>query len=84
MITVARYELYPGDQPTCTVVGFKVTVNGREFYRDAQVPLADTEGLTDEQITDLAYPMLQDDIEAETARLEAIPALIGMPFTPEG
>ena len=82
-VVVARFELYPAEEPTGYCVGFQVTTrNGRSFYRDTVVPLADAAGKSDEEIAALAWQALKESIEAEVQRLESKPPLLGRPWTP--
>jgi hypothetical protein len=81
-IKIARYELYPADEPICYCVGFAVTVNGRSFYRDTQVPLDQVTGKSEEEIVTLAYDQLQGDITMQIAALEAKPPILGKIWEP--
>jgi hypothetical protein len=64
--TIARFELYPIDVPTCYVVGFSVkhNTNGKLIYRDTQVSLADVSGKTDEEISNIAWVQVKDSIKS--------------------
>ena len=49
-IKIARYELYPTDEPTSFCVGFQVSVNSRSMYQDTQVSLENAKDKTEDEI----------------------------------
>jgi len=82
-VTIARFELYPLEEPTGYCVGFNVTLsNGRSFYRDTVVPLAQASNKTDEEIVQVAWNMLEADILAEADRMKGKPPFLGQVWTP--
>jgi hypothetical protein len=69
-VKIAKFNLYPKDEPTSYAVGFSVELdNGRSFYRDTTVSLEDATGKTDSEIAQLAYAELREGILA-TAEVE--------------
>lgn len=85
-VTVARFELYPKDDPTGYAVGFSVKLgNGRSFYRDTIVSLEDIANLADTEIVGLAYQTLREWIEVEVERLSMRSPILGTNLVlPEG
>jgi hypothetical protein len=82
-LKVVRMALYPADEPTCYAVGFSATAdNSRGIYRDTIVSLKDAEGLSDEEIVNLAWIQLGPGIEMEMKDIGARSALIGKQFEP--
>lgn len=82
-VTIARFELYPLDEPTGYCVGFNVTLsNGRSFYRDTVVPLEKASNKNDEEIVQEAWNMLEADILAEVDRLKSKSPVVGQVWTP--
>ena len=77
-VTVARFELYPSDDPTGYVVGFRVSAsNGRSFYRDILVNFEENESRSDAEIVETAWRELKEDIILEVERLESKSDIIG-------
>jgi len=76
-IKLAKYELFPIDEPTCYMVGFTTTCNGREFFRQTAVQLADVEGKSEDQIIHLAANELKHEINEQISILSAKSTLIG-------
>jgi len=71
-VTIARFELYPREEPTCYCVGFSgSTPTGQPHYQDTQVPLEEAKGKSEEEIVALAWEKLKDGF---TARMEALAA----------
>jgi len=60
-VKVARFELYPSQEPTSYCVGFIVKHNTKSDsrYLDTCVPLADADGLTNGEITQLGWNTLE-------------------------
>ena len=81
-IKIAKFQLYPADEPTGYAVGFGVKVKGRDFYRDTIVPLDQCTDKTEDQILDLAYEQLRDGIESQVTAMEVKSDLIGKSYTP--
>lgn len=82
-IQIAKFELYPTNEPIGYAVGFNVTTgNNRQFYRDTVVSLESAQGKSDEEIVGLGWQDLQVGIEAEVIRLEAKSNLLGNTWTP--
>ena len=82
-LKVARMSLYPADEPSGYAVGFSATAeNGRGVYRDTVISLEDAEGLSDDEIVNLAWIQLGPSIEQEMEALGAKSALIGQVFEP--
>ena len=82
-LKVARMGLYPADDPSGFAVGFSATAeNGRSVYRDTTIALEDAEGLSDDEIVNLAWIRLGPGIEMEMEAQGAKSALIGQVFEP--
>jgi len=80
---IAKFNLYPADEPTSMAVGFSFKHKGRQAYQDTTIPLADCEGLTEEQIADLAFEKLRGGIEAQAAIFETKGEILGADYTPK-
>ena len=80
---VAKFNLYPADEPTGMAVGFSVKNKGREAYQDTIVSLANCEGLTEEEICDLAFEDVRDSLEAQAAIFETKGEILGSDYTPK-
>ena len=82
-LKVARMSLYPADEPSGYAVGFSaVAENGRGVYRDIVISLEAAEGLSDDEIVNLAWIQLGPGIEMEMETQGAKSALIGQVFEP--
>ena len=81
-IKIARYELYPADEPNCYCVGFSVSTNGRSMYCDTQVPLSGATGMTDTQIAEAAYEKVKTNIDSWVAMAQSKAPLLGSTFQP--
>jgi len=82
-LTIARFELYPKDEPTGYVVGFNVELdNGRSFYVDGVVDLDEANGKSDEEIVSAAYKKLKGQIQSLVAALVDKSPILGKEFTP--
>ena len=82
-LKVARFGLYPADEPSSYVVGFSATAaNGRSVYRDTTVSLKDAEGLSDDEIVNLAWIQLGPGIEQEMEVQGAKSPLVGQTWEP--
>lgn len=78
-VTIARFGIYPKEEPSGYVVGFAVTTtNNRSFYRDVIIPFEEVVQKTDDEIAEVAYAVLQEEIETEVERLEELSPLLGM------
>ena len=63
---IQRYELYPPDESTSFVVGFKISDtlnNNRSGYIEALVPLEEASGKTSNEICQLAYNKIKLEID---------------------
>jgi hypothetical protein len=63
---IQRYELYPPDESTSFVVGFKISDtlnNNRSGYIEALVPLAEASGKTSNEICQIAYDKIKNQID---------------------
>lgn len=63
---IQRYELYPPDESTSFVVGFKISDtlnNNRSGYIEALIPLTDASGKTSNEICQLAYNKIKIQID---------------------
>jgi len=80
---VARFGLYPAEEPSSYAVGFSATAtNGRSVYRDTTISLKDAEGLSDDEIVTLAWIQLGPGIEQEMEVLGAKSVLVGQAWEP--
>jgi len=77
-VTIARFELYPREEPTCYCVGFSgSTLAGRSFYQDTQVPLEEAAGITEEEIVALAWGKLKDNFILRMEDIASKPIVLG-------
>jgi hypothetical protein len=63
---IQRYELYPPDESTSFVVGFKISDklnNNRSGYIEALVSLEEASGKTSNEICQLAYNKIKTEID---------------------
>ena len=81
--TVAKYNLYPAEEPTGIAVGFSLKCKGRAAYQDTVVPLADCDGLTEEEVCDLAFEDVRAGLEAQAAAFETKGEILGKEFKPK-
>ena len=82
-ITVAKFCLYPSEDPSGHAVGFNVEAsNGRAFYTDTVIPLTESQGKTDDQIISMAYEELKTNITFRVGELEQRSSLLGQAWTP--
>jgi len=82
-VKIARFELYPEDDPTGYAVGFHITLkNGRSFYVDTIVSLENAQGKSDNEIAALAWATLEEIIDANVKRLNRKSSLIGNKWRP--
>jgi hypothetical protein len=71
-VKIARFGLYPAEEPTCYCVGFSgSTATSDPHYQDTQVPLEEAKGKSEEEIVTLAWEKLKDGF---TARMETLAA----------
>ena len=77
-VKIAKFNLYPRDEPTGYAVGFSVELdNGRSFYRDTVVSLEDATGLSDDEIVQLGYAALKEGIKSTAETQGAKSPLLG-------
>lgn len=83
-IKIAKFELYPKEEPTGYAVGFNVTTtNGRSFYTDTPISFDEIPtDSTDEEIIQIGYDKLKDGITSRVQQLEAKGNIIGSTFSP--
>lgn len=82
-ITIMKYEEYPKESPENYAVGFNIKLeNGRSFYMDTLVNILEIKsGMTDEEITILAYEKLKEKIVEKVEKLTySSPTIIGTEF----
>ena len=63
---IQRYELYPPDESDCFVIGFKIidlSNNNRTGYVETTVPLTDCSGKTSNEICQIAYDKIKNQID---------------------
>jgi hypothetical protein len=71
-VKIARFELYPKEEPTCYCVGFSGSApTGDPYYQDTQVPLEEAKGKTEEEIAAMAWEKLKDGF---TSRMDILAA----------
>ncbi len=84
-VFVRRLEVIPAGEPTDYVVGFEYTLdNGRTFYLEDSIPLADVAGKTDQDIATLAYAHLEELATRRESELSGQSALVHQEFIPPG
>jgi len=81
-IKIARYELYPTDEPTSFCVGFQVSVNSRSMYQDTQVSLENAKDKTEDEIVSIAFVQIEESISAWIENAKSKPSVLGTTFTP--
>lgn len=81
---IARFELYPADEPTAYVVGFSVTNknNNKSIYRDTQVLLTTVNGQTDDQVAAVAWDAMKASFQTWAADVMSKPAIKNGPYVP--
>ncbi len=80
-VKVAKFHLYPKEEPTGFAVGFSIeTKNDRNFYRDTVIPLEDVKDMNDEQIVQVAWDKMKEGILSEVERLEEKSSMLGKEF----
>lgn len=63
---IQRYELYPPDESTSFVVGFKISDNlnnNKSGYVEALIPLTEVSGKTSNEICQIAYIKIKPQID---------------------
>ena len=63
---IQRYELYPTDESNCFVIGFKIidlSNNNRTGYVETTVPLTDCSGKRSNEICQIAYDKIKNQID---------------------
>ena len=86
-VKVAKFSLYPKDDPEGYAVGFNVTADsGRGFYRDTLVIFEHIpQGSNDEDVVSIAWQSLKEGIEDEVSRLNARSSIVGATWrVPDG
>ena len=69
-IKIAKFQLYPKNEPAGYAVGFDITtINNRRFYIDTIVEFKE-EALTDDEILTMAWEELKDNIYSKAMELE--------------
>lgn len=82
-VTVAKFNLYPREDPTGFAVGFNISLdNGRSFYLDTVVSLKDAKGKDDEEIVELGWSKLEDNIMSRIQDLGEKSPMLGKEWTP--
>lgn len=81
-IIISRFGLYPNDLPEGYCVGFSVTCNGYSMYTDTIVPLNEAQNKTNEQIVDIAYNIVKNNINGFLTTSENKQTLVGQTFSP--
>jgi len=81
---IARFELYPSDEPTAYVVGFSVTNknNNKSIYRDTQVLLTSVSGQTDDQVVAVAWDSMKASFQTWAADVMSKPSIQNGPYVP--
>ena len=83
IVTIAKFGLYPKEDPSGYAVGFNITTdNGRSFYRDILVTLEEAQDKNDEEIVAVAWEKLEGGINQETERLMSKSTLLGREWNP--
>lgn len=82
-VTIARYEVYPKEQPSCYCVGLILKHNeGKgEKYIDTQVPLTQTVDKTENEIVKLGFDNMQSVILDWATSIHNKPAIVGSQLT---
>lgn len=84
-LIIAKFELYPTDNPEGFAVGYRVhTNNNKSFYKDTVLPLERIEGKTEEEILQLAWSEVGVEILSKVEELESTPPLLGTTWYPPG
>jgi len=75
---VVKFKLYPEYDPDGYTVGFDITVsNGRSFYIDTIVPFEYIQNdETDSDIIDIAWDILEDNIDNKSKELESYSSIL--------
>jgi hypothetical protein len=82
--TVARFEVFPKENPTCYVVGFTITHKGnlKTMYKDTQVPMADAAGKSDQEIVELGWNVIKTEIVKWCEATITVSPVINTTFVP--
>ena len=83
VITISKFQTYPRIEPTGYAVGFTMQRRGRQFYRDTTVSFAESEGMTEEQICDVAFEKLRAGIQDKAAEFGTKGEIVGEIYTPQ-
>lgn len=83
-VTVSRYDLYTTYEPTCYCVGFTIKSNSNlaSTYIDIQVPLQNTNNKSEEEIVQLGWSMVCDNILSWATSVFNKPSIIGSLINP--
>jgi hypothetical protein len=79
---IAKFQTYPATEPTGYAVGFSVKHKGRSAYQDTVVPFTECEGLTEEEICDLAFANVGASLQAQVAVFDTKGEIVGQKYTP--
>ena len=79
-VKIAKFSLYPEDEPTGYAVGFTYQCEGGVVYRDTVVPLTECDGLGDEEICDLSFNRLKAEFEDTIVILDSKSPVIGKEY----
>lgn len=82
-IKVARFELYPKEEPTAYAIGFDISFNNAQrFYRDTSIALTDTIDKDMDEIVGMAWDKLKDSIIQESEAKITKPEILGKRWNP--
>jgi len=85
IIKIAKFILYPKEDPIGYAVGFDIELpNGRKFYKDVIVELSEINDLNkDDDIIDLAWQKVSDEIDQRKNKLLEKSDFLGKEWTPK-
>jgi hypothetical protein len=84
-IKIAKFEPYPLDNPLGFAVGYNIiTANNKRFYRDILLAIEEIQNKTEEEILQLAWTYIGDEIIQTVQDLEITPQLVGTIWYPPG
>lgn len=79
---ISKYERYPTEEPIGQAVGFTVYANERSFYIDTVISNEDIVDKTEEEILDLAWEELKEEILSNVEQLNSRLPLVGKAWNP--
>lgn len=79
---ISKYEGYPIEEPIGQAVGFTVYANERSFYIDTVISNENIVVKTEEEILDLAWEELKEEILSKAEQLNLRPPLVGKAWNP--